>query len=429
MVAASYAYKNTALLWKLRAQSFLSRSPLLLLTSPAIIFRFSVTSVMCSTLLLGLGYAACRFADLLLLPILVLKSQPLSVGRILRYVNDLSKRVEAAEVSWIETPIAFVYRAFLRAFEMSAAEVRLHMEKNIAELSNQLLALEMKRDRGIRDDALQQVLLRTPCGVDFYALLIEPVGRLRGAVLYIGGNGENASDSVRFLRSSFSSRGFLVCAFDERGCGINSKDEVPTRNGMVVDAATVLAYLIAPVAEGGRGIDRKLVLVLGHSLGGSLAMIAAAAAGPVGLVVSDRSFSTLADTAAEVVVSFAERLEEEGKVNSSAASYIVNLIATNPRARWFVKLFVRCFVRNLGNWDLDSVSALRIVTQQHLTRTLCMWTPHDDVIPRDASLALALPKPSEAVELSDFRSGSEHNRAMTSAEIDFIVAKLLSDEA
>jgi hypothetical protein len=95
----------------------------------------------------------------------------------------------------------------------------------------------------------------------------ESVGsKHRGVILYLGGNGEHyefRSDLMSYRRA-----GFGLMLLNYRGVG-ESKGTT-TRSGMVVDAASALAFLTHECR-----VPAQRIIVLGHSMGGGVGAEAA----------------------------------------------------------------------------------------------------------------------------------------------------------
>jgi uncharacterized protein len=107
----------------------------------------------------------------------------------------------------------------------------------------------------------------------------DPPARLLSAVVLVGGSGPTDRDETVFglplfgqLAGALADAGFLVLRYDKRGVG---------QSGGRADSATLADYaddLRAAVnfVDARKDVDRRQVAVLGHSEGGSVALLAAA---------------------------------------------------------------------------------------------------------------------------------------------------------
>ena len=93
-------------------------------------------------------------------------------------------------------------------------------------------------------------------------------GKSKGILLFFHGNGENISSHVGSV-FWLPEKGYEVYLFDYRGYG--QSDGIPEINGVVEDSVQMLKYAVNAARESGLKL-----FVLGHSLGGSLAITAMA---------------------------------------------------------------------------------------------------------------------------------------------------------
>lgn len=115
-------------------------------------------------------------------------------------------------------------------------------------------------------------VLTTPDGARLrWAVWPEPEGRVRGTVLILNGRSEFI-EKYRETAGELIARGFRVFGFDWRGQGLSSRTPTGDETGhydsfdpLVRDAALLIDQVVRPVGEG------PLVL-LGHSMGGHLAL-------------------------------------------------------------------------------------------------------------------------------------------------------------
>ena len=230
---------------------------------------------------------------------------------------------------------------------------------------------------------------------------------LLGVLLYLNGNAEHASLRGDFA-SSWCPRGYGVMLMDYRGCGMSSARPLwhlgggVTREGLVTDAIAALSYLTAPPSQGGCGIPRRAIIVVGHSLGGSIAAEAVSLYPGVG-IVHDRSFGRLSTIAISHVTPWAwasvkedvaalERIEAAargaGQVLGGTSLPTPNTSPPPPpdtlplhisAARWCV----RVLLRHIACWELDAVAAWRALPES--AGVIC-FHEDDAIIPFAGSL-------------------------------------------
>ncbi len=400
--------------------------PAIVLASPVLLHRGSVGAWLFSSItlaaLLSLRFVAGKVATAIIIP----KSHAHVL--VIEFVINLLKS---------EKPFIVSARTLLGITDEHVTNTVHGLRAHIAVCREREATVEAIAQRAIGKGEWIKVPLVTPDGVSLRALIVPARGigsgggggggalnlpPSRGTVLYIGGNAELAAASAHVMGAMWAARGFTLCVFDERGCGTSSGE--PSRDGLIIDAATVLAFLAAPAAAGGAGVPPSQLLVLGHSLGGSLALLAAASVPGAGGVVSDRSFSSIAD----VAVSMAR----------GAAPALVG--------RWG-EVAVRAVVRHLACWDFDAVAAWKAVPTA--VRKRVMWHDRDEIIPLGASLvtalggapsrkatpsgAAAMPAPGgaaapvaadDAYDMSRVTNASAHNRGLVHEEVEFVLGAL-----
>ena len=144
--------------------------------------------------------------------------------------------------------------------------------------------------------------LVAPDGTELDAIVVTPPADdgLSRCVVYLCGNSNTAENAAASRAPKWTERGATFVALNYRSVGRSG--DVPSCTGLVLDAATAIAFAIAPVEDHGLGFAPHDVLVLGHSLGGALAVVALAsgAAGPRArgvALVADRTFSSLSAAA------------------------------------------------------------------------------------------------------------------------------------
>ena len=114
----------------------------------------------------------------------------------------------------------------------------------------------------------------------------------RAAVLYCHGNAGSLGDRIEIFRQLRRLK-VDVFAFDYRGFG-RSADASPSEKGLFRDVRAAYGHL-----TGNLGVDRRRVILFGHSLGGAVAIDAALDSPVAGLVVQS-SFTDLRDMARHV---------------------------------------------------------------------------------------------------------------------------------
>lgn len=115
-------------------------------------------------------------------------------------------------------------------------------------------------------------VLTTPDGARLrWAVWPEPEGRVRGTVLILNGRSEFI-EKYRETAGELIARGFRVFGFDWRGQGLSSRTPVGDETGhydsfdpLVRDAALLIDQVVRPAGEGP-------LVILGHSMGGHLAL-------------------------------------------------------------------------------------------------------------------------------------------------------------
>ncbi len=111
-----------------------------------------------------------------------------------------------------------------------------------------------------------------------------PHARARGTVLFCHGNTGNIASQVGFLRYLRALRVNLL-AFDYRGYGRSGGS--PTEAGLYCDVRAAHDHL-----TGSRGVAASEIVIFGHSLGGAVA-IEAAATRPAAAVVAQATFTDM----------------------------------------------------------------------------------------------------------------------------------------
>jgi hypothetical protein len=296
----------------------------------------------------------------------------------------------------------------------AAAQLRLVSER----LAGVSACADSLRAGILRDARVRCLALRAPDGALLEAFLASPDGGAAArVVVYLGGNGETAEASLQALAPVWvARRRFRLLVVNVRGVGRSgggaggARARRPTRAGLILDAATALAFVTAPAARGGLG-DARAPLVIGHSLGGALALLAAAGGARADAVVADRSFSALSVVAESHVARMLGAVRAADKPPASAP-------APAPLGR-LAALATRALVRHVALWDFDAAGAWRALPAA--TRRLALAAADDEVIPPAAQLGAALPRGAAALRCAAAPPGtSPHNRAFSQQEIEWV---------
>lgn len=134
----------------------------------------------------------------------------------------------------------------------------------------------------------EDLMLPAADGVTVSAWYVPRIGA-RGTILFLHGNAGNNGDRVDMLRV-LHSLGYSVLIVDYRGYG--KSEGRPTETGVYLDAIAGWNYLTED-----RRIPPGLIVLMGESLGGAVAIELGARYRPGALVVQS-SFTRLADVAA-----------------------------------------------------------------------------------------------------------------------------------
>ncbi len=144
--------------------------------------------------------------------------------------------------------------------------------------------------------AREDVVIRTPDGVALSGWVLRPEGEPLGTVLFLHGNAENMSTHVNAVLWLVRA-GYRVVLVDYRGYG--KSGGTPTMAGVHADALAAIDAVF-----GMTGVDGDRVAVLGQSLGGAVAIYAAAKSphkGRIRALVVDSAFSGYREIAREKV--------------------------------------------------------------------------------------------------------------------------------
>ena len=264
----------------------------------------------------------------------------------------------------------------------------------------------------------------------------------RGVLVYFGGNFEHFECAGHFAQWP-ARHGLAVVLINYRyygesgpergggggsggsgGSGDRDDGSYVTRESGVVDVATALAFVGAPVEEGGLGVPLARTVVLGHSIGGALSAEAAlffpGPAGPSAAEEGGAAASSGAGAAASAVqapslLSAAYRALVPGAAAAACRTARAGPLVVNDRslglmsteachllpaiehfaagpaaATWRARAVVWAFVsliRNAAAWEMDAVGAWRRLAPG---RKLVVVHPLDGVIKGPARLLAAL---------------------------------------
>lgn len=115
----------------------------------------------------------------------------------------------------------------------------------------------------------EDVQIETPDQVKLHGWYLPATGGAKGTILHLHGNAENIST---FIAATWwlPARGYNVLLLDYRGYG--RSEGTPQVHGLHRDAEAAIKYLM----ERGGGVDSERLILLGQSLGGSIAIYVAA---------------------------------------------------------------------------------------------------------------------------------------------------------
>ena len=143
---------------------------------------------------------------------------------------------------------------------------------------------DIPENHGLCYDAVEFV---TRDGVRLSAWWFPADGSARGTVIHFHGNAGNITG--HFVQTSWlPAAGYNVLCFDYRGFG--ASDGTVTRAGTMLDAHAAIDYVMSR-----EDVDSARVLLFGQSLGGAVAIVAAAEREDLAGVAVDGAFSDYQD--------------------------------------------------------------------------------------------------------------------------------------
>lgn len=132
----------------------------------------------------------------------------------------------------------------------------------------------------------------------------------RGVVLFCHGNGDNITILTDKLRNLSEQHGLAVLTFDYRGYG--RSEGAPSESGILQDARAARRWLAKRTR-----IDERAVILMGHSLGGAVAVDLAAKDGARALIL-ESTFTSLPEVAATHLPWLAPRWNMTMQLNSAS---------------------------------------------------------------------------------------------------------------
>lgn len=138
-------------------------------------------------------------------------------------------------------------------------------------------------------DLFEDVCLTTPDGLRLHGWYAEAPAA-QAVVLYCHGNAGNVTNRRAVLRLYRERLQCTILVFDYRGYG--RSEGTPSEAGLLADARTARRWLAARSR-----VPEQEVVIVGHSLGGAVAVDLAAHDGARGLIL-ENTFSSFAEIAA-----------------------------------------------------------------------------------------------------------------------------------
>lgn len=123
-------------------------------------------------------------------------------------------------------------------------------------------------DPAARGLVIEDLYIQSEPGIRLHGWRIPAAGKRRATVLFLHGNGENISSHIAGVHW-LSGQGFEVILFDYRGYGRSTGK--PEIDGVMRDTVNMISYAVEHACS-----EPNRLVVMGHSLGGSLAIHATA---------------------------------------------------------------------------------------------------------------------------------------------------------
>jgi fermentation-respiration switch protein FrsA (DUF1100 family) len=140
--------------------------------------------------------------------------------------------------------------------------------------------------------AYEPVWFEARDGVRLHGWFLPAEGRALGTLVHCHGNAGNVTGHYQFV-AFMPQRGWNVLCFDYRGFGESAGR--PTREGAVADTHAALDY-----AKTRNDVDADRLVLFGQSLGGTVAILAAAGRNDLAAVAVEGAFSSYREEARHV---------------------------------------------------------------------------------------------------------------------------------
>ncbi len=165
------------------------------------------------------------------------------------------------------------------------------------------------------DRTIEDAWIDSTDGVHLHGWFAAPAGASRAVVLFTHGNGGNVTSRKHVIELFRDQMQATILVFDYRGYG--RSEGTPTEAGVLEDARAARRWLATRT-----GVREGDIVVVGHSLGGGVAVDLAAKDGARALIL-EGTFTNLPDVAASFVPLLPVRAVMQTSLNSIAkiASY------------------------------------------------------------------------------------------------------------
>ena len=145
----------------------------------------------------------------------------------------------------------------------------------------------------------QEITFTTEDNLQLSGWYIPPQTEIGAALIFVHGLGSNRSDLLD-QAAVLAKEGYGALLFDLRAHGLSEGRQSSWGLTEVADVQAALAFLLAQPA-----VDPDKIGIVGHSMGGAIAIRAAAQLPQIRLVVAESVNTNFADNAARLTVSFA----------------------------------------------------------------------------------------------------------------------------